>query len=72
MQRITRRARTGERIDLKPVPRQVMVFEVNGPMFFGAADKIGQIPLDSDKKVLILRMRSVPAMDATASTALRS
>ena len=61
----------GERIDLKPVPRQVMVFEVNGPMFFGAADKIGQIPLDSDKKVLILRMRSVPAMDATALNSLK-
>ena len=60
-----------ERIDLKPVPRQVMVFEVNGPMFFGAADKIGQIPLDSDKKVLILRMRSVPAMDATALNSLK-
>ena len=61
----------GERIDLKPVPRQAMVFEVNGPMFFGAADKIGQIPLDSDKKVLILRMRSVPAMDATALNSLK-
>ena len=48
-----------------------MVFEVNGPMFFGAADKIGQIPLDSDKKVLILRMRSVPAMDATALNSLK-
>lgn len=45
MRRITGRE-DGERIDLKPVPAQ-MVFEVSGPMFFGAADKIAQIPLDS-------------------------
>lgn len=60
-----------EPIDLKPVPRHVMVFEVNGPMFFGAADKIGRIPLDKDNRVLILRMRSVPAMDATALDSLK-
>lgn len=60
-----------ERIDLKPVPGHVMVFEVNGPMFFGAADKIAQIPLDQKKNVLILRMRSVPAMDATALGSLK-
>ena len=60
-----------ERIDLKPVPKHVMVFEVDGPMFFGAADKIAQIPLDTKKQVLILRMRSVPAMDATALNSLK-
>ena len=66
-----REGEDGERIDLKPVPKHVMVFEVNGPMFFGAADKISQIPLDAKKHVLILRMRSVPAMDATALNSLR-
>lgn len=60
-----------DRIDLKPVPKHVMVFEVNGPMFFGAADRISQIPLDTRKNVLILRMRSVPAMDATALNSLK-
>ena len=60
-----REGEDAERIDLKPVPAHVMVFEVSGPMFFGAADKIAQIPFDSRKHVLILRMRSVPAMDAT-------
>ena len=48
-----------------------MVFEVDGPMYFGAADKIAQIPLDTKKQVLILRMRSVPAMDATALNSLK-
>ena len=66
-----REGEDAERIDLKPVPAHVMVFEVSGPMFFGAADKIAQIPLDSRKNVLILRMRSVPAMDATALNSLK-
>ena len=53
-------------IDLKPVPKYVAVFEVSGPLFFGAAEKISQLILEEGKRVLILRMRSVPAMDATA------
>ena len=65
-----REGEDAERIDLKPVPAHVMVFEVSG-MFFGAADKIAQIPFDSRKHVLILRMRSVPAMDATALNSLK-
>lgn len=56
---------------LKPVPPHVMVFEITGPMFFGAADKIPHMDRDTDKKVLILRMRSVPAMDITALIGLR-
>ena len=60
-----------DRIDLKPVPRHTMVFEVSGPMFFGAADKISKVAADPDKRVLILRMRSVPAIDATALNSLK-
>ncbi len=60
-----------EPIDLKPVPGHVAVFEVNGPMFFGAADKISRVVLTEGKRVLILRMRSVPAMDATALKSLK-
>ena len=61
----------GDSVDLKPVPRHVAVFEINGPMFFGAADKISKVILEEGKRVLILRMRSVPAMDATALKSLR-
>lgn len=61
----------GDSIDLRPVPGHVAVFEVNGPMFFGAADKISQVILEERKRVLILRMRSVPAMDATALKSLK-
>lgn len=55
---------------LIPVPEEVMVFEITGPMFFGAADKISNLIFDTKKKVLILRMRSVPAMDITALNSL--
>ena len=52
---------------LKPVPANVMVYEISGPMFFGSADKIPAIDnRNGTKNVLVLRMRSVPAIDATA------
>ncbi len=59
-----------ENIRLKKVPKNTLVYEINGPMFFGAADKFMNISLDSRINVVILRMRSVPAMDATALHAL--
>ncbi len=56
---------------LMPVPDHVMVFEITGPMFFGIADKIQELPVGEEKTVMILRMRSVPAMDITALNSLR-
>lgn len=44
---------------------------MNGPMFLDTADKIGQIPLGSDKRVLILQMRSALAMDTTTLNSLK-
>lgn len=55
---------------LKPVPAHVMVYEIVGPMFFGAADKIPHLDASADKKVLILRMKAVRAMDVTALNSL--
>lgn len=55
-----------EHISLKVVPKHTLVFEINGPLFFGAADKLNGIALNTKEDILILRMRSVPAMDATA------
>src|SRR5512146_753874 len=54
------------------VPKGVEVFEVNGPFFFGAADRFKQVLqlIVSKPKVLILRMRTVLSMDATALRAL--
>ena len=53
-------------IDLKVVPNNATVYEISGPLFFGAADKILNIKLKEKYNVMILRMRSVTALDATA------
>ena len=60
-------------IGLRKVPKKTAVFEINGPMFFGAADKFVDIVRDSKDgtKVIILRMRSVSALDATAFGTLK-
>ncbi|HEX3076082.1 MAG TPA: SulP family inorganic anion transporter, partial [Lachnospiraceae bacterium] len=55
-----------ENIRLRKVPNHTLVYEINGPMFFGAADKFMNISLESHIKVVVLRMRSVPAMDINA------
>lgn len=53
-------------IDLKKVPANTYVYEISGPMFFGAADKILNIGVSEKMNCLILRMRSVGTIDATA------
>jgi SulP family sulfate permease len=57
----------------RAVPAGVEVFEINGPFFFGAAEKFRETmtELRGKPKVLILRMRNVPAMDSTGLNALR-
>jgi len=54
------------------IPKDVEIYEVNGPFFFGAADKIREVVSEIEKppRVLILRMRNVPAIDATGIHAL--
>ncbi len=60
-------------LNLKEVPEHTLVFEVSGPMFFGAADKLIQLTsqVTEDIKVVIVRMRSVPAIDITALNSLK-
>lgn len=55
---------------LRVVPDHTLVYEISGPMFFAAADKILTISLKEDTTCLILRMRSVNAIDATAMHSL--
>ena len=57
-------------ITLRVVPKNTLVYEISGPLFFGAADKILNISLKDKEHILILRMRSVTALDATAMHAL--
>ncbi len=48
------------------VPKNTVVYEITGPMFFGAADKLLKIAVQDNAKCRILRMRSVNAIDSTA------
>lgn len=59
-------------IELRQVPKQIRVYEISGPMFFGAADLISGIYLKDFTKVLVIRMRAVPALDVTALHSLES
>ena len=53
-------------IDLRELPKDTLVYEINGPMFFATAGKILQITPKEGTKALVLRMRSVSTIDATA------
>lgn len=62
----------GDSIRDKDVPEGVLVYRIEGPFFFGVAEKLEEalarslsIPL-----VVIFRMRNVPAIDATGLRAL--
>ena len=56
----------------RAIPTGVEVYEINGPFFFGAAeqfkDTLGRVA--RKPKVLIIRMRNVPAIDSTGIRAL--
>lgn len=56
----------------RTVPHDVEVFEINGPFFFGVADRLKDTltGLEPPPRVFILRMRHVPAMDVTGLHAL--
>ena len=57
-------------LSLRQVPKYIRVYEICGPLFFGATDQLADIVVKDFTKCLILRMRSVPALDATAMHAL--
>lgn len=59
-----------DNILLKKIPKNTRVFEINGPMFFAASDKYKYVLSDKNIDVLCIRMRNVPAMDATGVEAL--
>ena len=59
-----------DRLNLRNVPEKTRVYEITGPLFFGATDKILRISLLEEDQVLILRMRAVNAIDASAMNSL--
>ena len=59
-------------ISKKIVPQEVEVYEIDGPFFFGVADRLKNVlsEVSNPPKVFILRMRHVPMIDATGLHAL--
>ncbi len=56
------------------LPDSVVLYDINGPLFFGAAQKAlsGLTQLRHDIRVVILDMTDVPMMDVTGMVALES
>ncbi|MBV9912574.1 MAG: STAS domain-containing protein [Sinobacteraceae bacterium] len=54
------------------LPEELLVYEIAGPMFFGAVDNLKRpmLELHPSPKVLILRLHRVPFMDITGIQAL--
>jgi SulP family sulfate permease len=61
------------RVAEKRIPPGVEVYEINGPFFFGVANNLRDAldQVEKPPKILILRMRYVPHIDATGLNALR-
>ena len=59
-------------VQRRSIPAQVQVYEINGPFFFGAAETFKErvSDLEGQPRVLIIRMRNVPAVDSTGLHAL--
>lgn len=53
--------------------KKIMVYEINGPLFFGAAHTFMDLmnEIDIEAKVLVIRMKSVLVFDATALNVLK-
>ncbi|MCE9682544.1 C4-dicarboxylic acid transporter DauA [Halomonas alkalisoli] len=69
-----RRLDPGDSELARGLPRQVALYDVNGPLFFGAAEKaISSLRIvDPEVRVVMLDMRDVPSLDTTAIVALQS
>ncbi|WP_298370529.1 SulP family inorganic anion transporter [uncultured Lutibacter sp.] len=68
--------RKGEHLfdeELSNLPKEVLLYEINGPLFFGAARQFQETitTFNKDYKVVILRMRYVPMIDATGFQSLK-
>ena len=62
-----------DQISTRTVPAGIEVYEIDGPFFFGAAEKFKDVLAEVFRKpkVLIIRMRHVPAIDSTGLNVLR-
>ena len=53
--------------ELEKLPSHVMIFEITGPLFFGAAQKFQEVmgEINDRHSVVIMQMHKVPLIDAT-------
>jgi len=77
---ITRELADGSSVDdedatalARRLPKRVVLYEINGPLFFGAAERFRSVlgEISQTPRVMVVRMRHVPAMDSTGIHALR-
>lgn len=66
----------GEQIfeeELPEIPKGMLIYEINGPLFFGASFKFQELIKTSNQEpeILILRLRHVPFIDATGVNRLK-
>lgn len=59
-------------LNKKEIPDGVEIYEINGPFFFGVADRLKNLlnEVERPPKIFILRMRKVPTVDASGMHAL--
>ena len=59
--------------ELSEIPKNVLIYEINGPLFFGASQKFQEVLTDLNRQpeILILRMMHVPFIDATGINRLK-
>ncbi len=55
---------------LKRIPENTEVIEFEGPMFFASSEKFSSVVIKEGISTVILRMRNVPSLDATAMRSL--
>lgn len=56
----------------KHIPAHTMVYEIDGPMFFAAAEKLTALPIQQGARVMILRMSNVPTLDVSAMRSVQA
>lgn len=76
IQNITTETTTGEHLfddEFLELPTGVLLYEINGPLFFGAARQFQETITNThlQPKILIIRMRYVPLIDATGYQSLK-
>ncbi|MFA7326369.1 MAG: SulP family inorganic anion transporter [Candidatus Kapaibacterium sp.] len=59
--------------ELIDIPKEVLIYEINGPLFFGAARQFQETITNTDlsPKYIIIRMRYVPLIDATGYQSIK-